>query len=134
MHENQQKTLIVKKGTNPNIDSYSAFFDNNKTNRTILNYELSKAGITDLYICGVATDYCVGKNKITFEFTLLLKQQFDNQLGATASDALDLNYRVSLVQDACRGVNSLGIQITKRRLIDKGALMINSNEVKQFKI
>ena len=61
IHDNSSKTLILKKGTSPNIDSYSAFFDNNKKNRTALNYELSKVGITDLYICGVATDYCVGK-------------------------------------------------------------------------
>lgn len=61
IHENSSKTLIVKKGTNPNIDSYSAFFDNAKTNRTILHSELIKRGITDLYVCGVATDFCVGK-------------------------------------------------------------------------
>jgi nicotinamidase-related amidase len=128
MHDDHTKTLIVKKGTDANIDSYSAFFDNNKTNRTILNYELSKIGITDLYICGVATDFCVGMH---IGFLFLIPFLFSrNILGATASDGLDLNYRVSVIQDACRGVNSLGIQMTKRKLIEKGALMINSNEVR----
>jgi nicotinamidase/pyrazinamidase len=56
-------SIVIRQGTNPQIDSYSAFCDksNHKSKyRTILDYELKKRGITDLYICGLATDGCVG--------------------------------------------------------------------------
>jgi nicotinamidase-related amidase len=51
----------VRKGTKPDIDSYSAFFDNCKLNETTLNDDLKKHAINELYICGLAADVCVGK-------------------------------------------------------------------------
>lgn len=59
--EDKNRALIVKKGTNSEIDSYSAFFDNSKRSETCLNKELRNRGITDLYVCGLATDVCVSK-------------------------------------------------------------------------
>ena len=59
--EDPNRSMIVKKGTNSNIDSYSAFFDNIKTSKTGLGDDLKKAGITDIYVCGLATDVCVSK-------------------------------------------------------------------------
>ena len=56
---------IIHKGDNPNIDSYSAFFDNKKLGKTRLDDVLKAAGVTDCYVCGIATDVCVGNyNKI----------------------------------------------------------------------
>lgn len=52
--------IIVPKGQNPKIDSYSAFFDNNHLKQTDLEKILRSAGITDCFLCGVAADYCVG--------------------------------------------------------------------------
>ena len=60
----EENSLIIRKGTNPEIDSYSAFFDNCKLSKTKLDDELKKQKITDLYICGLATDVCVGIYKI----------------------------------------------------------------------
>lgn len=75
---------IIYKGTNREYDSYSAFFDNERVQSTGLHDYLKTNGVTDLYIAGLATDYCV-------KFSAL--------------DALKLGYRVFIIQDACRGVN-----------------------------
>ena len=50
----------VYKGTNPNIDSYSAFFDNKKLSHTDMEEFLRARGVTDLFVCGIAYDVCVG--------------------------------------------------------------------------
>jgi len=76
--------FVVQKGTNPDIDSYSAFFDNGHRAATVLNDWLKAAKVTHLYVMGLATDYCV-------KFTVL--------------DALELGYQVTLLTDGCRGVN-----------------------------
>lgn len=76
-------TKIVRKGMNPWIDSYSAFFDNARAQETGLDAELKSRGVKELTVLGLATDYCV-------KFTVL--------------DALSLGYKVTLVIDGCRGV------------------------------
>ena len=53
--------VIVHKGTNSDVDSYSAFWDNNKLSQTKLVSELTKRGVTDVYVCGLAYDVCVGE-------------------------------------------------------------------------
>ena len=42
------------------MDSYSAFFDNQKLSKTCLEELILKEEVTDLYVCGIATDVCVG--------------------------------------------------------------------------
>ncbi len=69
----------VTKGSDTGYDSYSVFGDDQKLAR-----ELFGARIDQLYICGLATDYCVK---------------------ATVFDAVKANYPTFLVLDACRGVN-----------------------------
>lgn len=73
-----------QKGTDPAIDSYSGFFDNGHRKATGLGEYLKQRGVTDVYVCGLATDYCV-------KFTAL--------------DAKSLGFNTSLIQDASRGVN-----------------------------
>jgi nicotinamidase/pyrazinamidase len=53
--------VFVYKGINPEIDSYSAFFDNQKRSRTCLEERLRENRATDVYVCGLAYDICVGK-------------------------------------------------------------------------
>ncbi len=74
---------IVQKGTDPRIDSYSGFFDNGHRKATGLHDYLQMEGIEELYVMGLATDYCVKW---------------------TALDARRLGYRVSVIADGCRGV------------------------------
>lgn len=51
----------VYKGTNPEVDSYSVFWDNKKLSDTSLCSLLKQKGITDIYVCGLAYDVCVGE-------------------------------------------------------------------------
>jgi nicotinamidase/pyrazinamidase len=81
--ETSHITHVARKGTEPHIDSYSGFFDNGKLKATGLDRWLRERGVNELYIAGLATDYCV-------KFTAL--------------DARQLGYRVHLVVDGCRGV------------------------------
>lgn len=74
---------IIYKGTNKEIDSYSAFFDNAHLRSTELREYLETQKIKDVYIMGLATDYCVKYS---------------------ALDAAQLGFNVYLIQDACRGV------------------------------
>jgi nicotinamidase-related amidase len=53
----------VYKGTNPEVDSYSVFWDNKKLTDTSLISQLRLRNATDIYICGLAYDVCVGKCK-----------------------------------------------------------------------
>lgn len=56
-----RSVISVYKGSKSEIDSYSAFFDNCRLNETTLNADLKKNEITDIYVCGLAADVCVGK-------------------------------------------------------------------------
>ncbi|MFC4871599.1 bifunctional nicotinamidase/pyrazinamidase [Negadavirga shengliensis] len=75
---------IFQKGTNPVVDSYSGFFDNNRMGETGLGKYLKKKGVEKVFIAGLATDYCV-------KFTVM--------------DALSLGFKTYLIEDATRGVN-----------------------------
>ncbi|WP_145541058.1 bifunctional nicotinamidase/pyrazinamidase [Yersinia alsatica] len=77
-------TAIFRKGQDPDIDSYSAFFDNGRRAKTPLDDWLQQHGIKSLFIMGLATDYCV-------KYTVL--------------DALALGYQTTVISDGCRGVN-----------------------------
>ncbi|HEX7009218.1 MAG TPA: bifunctional nicotinamidase/pyrazinamidase [Phycisphaeraceae bacterium] len=75
---------VVRKGTDRHIDSYSAFFDNGRRKATNLARFLRERDIANVYVAGLATDYCVK---------------------ATALDARRLGFNVYVVRDACRAVN-----------------------------
>jgi nicotinamidase/pyrazinamidase len=51
--------LILRKGSDPRIDSYSAFLENDKMTETGLHYYLKGLHLDTVYLCGLATDYCV---------------------------------------------------------------------------
>ncbi len=75
---------VFQKGAVRHIDSYSGFFDNGKEHSTGLGEYLKVQGVTDVYVLGLATDYCV-------KFTAL--------------DAVELGFATHLIVDACRAVN-----------------------------
>ncbi len=78
------KDPVVRKGTDRNVDSYSAFFDNARRKQTELDSVLKQHRIEEVHLAGLATDYCV---------------RF------SAEDALSLGYRVSILTALTRGVN-----------------------------
>jgi nicotinamidase-related amidase len=53
--------IKVYKGTNPDVDSYSVFWDNKKLTDTTLQTQLRMKNCTDIYVCGLAYDVCVGE-------------------------------------------------------------------------
>ena len=62
IHSEMDQELIEKivyKGQNPQVDSYSAFFDNNHMEQTEMDNILKAAGIEDIYVVGLARDFCV---------------------------------------------------------------------------
>jgi nicotinamidase/pyrazinamidase len=75
---------IFHKGTDPAVDSYSAFFDNARRRSTGLGEYLKAHNLMDVHVCGLATDYCVVWSVL---------------------DALDLGFNVTVVRDACRGID-----------------------------
>lgn len=81
------RTRIAKtfpKGTEADIDSYSGLFDNGHRQSTGLGEWLKAQGVTEVFVCGLATDYCV-------KFTAL--------------DAAQMGFKTHLIEDASRGVN-----------------------------
>jgi len=75
---------VFQKGTDPEIDSYSGLFDNGKRRATGLGDFLKERGVDQVYVLGLATDYCV-------KFTAL--------------DAVGLGFKTTLIEDASRGVD-----------------------------
>ncbi len=75
---------IIRKGTDPGIDSYSGFFDNGRKKGTGLDAYLKGRGVDTVYIVGLATDFCVKY---------------------TALDATSLGYKTHVIAEATRAVN-----------------------------
>jgi|ERR1043165_1597108 nicotinamidase/pyrazinamidase len=80
----QRITKVFPKGTDAGIDSYSGLFDNDHRKSTGLGEWLKEKRITEVFVCGLATDYCV-------KFTAL--------------DAAQMGFRTHFIEDASRGVN-----------------------------
>eukprot|EP01133_Synstelium_polycarpum_P000205 gene205-249_t len=76
--------VVVQKGDNVMVDSYSAFQDNDRMKKTTLEAILREHSIDTVYVCGIATDYCVAY---------------------TAIDAVNAGFKTHLLVDACRGVD-----------------------------
>lgn len=100
--------ITVFKGTNLDTDSYSAFYDNERRSETKLRQILQEARITEVYICGLATDVCVNY---------------------TAFDAHSLGFKTTVIEDCCRGVVINGINETYRNMRQAGIEITTSNEV-----
>ena len=104
--------FFVHKGTNPEVDSYSAFFDNLKSvnSSTGLNNHLLKdSSASTVFICGLATDYCVG---------------------STALDALDLGLNTFVVLDASRGIGAESSEKMLENIVAKGGVILNTRNVR----
>ena len=101
---------IFIKGTDPEIDSYSAFFDNGHHAATGLGDVLKAQNVTEVYAMGLATDYCV-------KFTVL--------------DAIRLGFKTKLIIDGCRGVelNEGDIDKAVEEMRNAGAEIITAADV-----
>ncbi len=77
-------SLVLRKGLDPRVDSYSAFLEADRTTRTGLAGALRERGIARVVLCGLATDFCVAWS---------------------ALDARDAGFAVCVVEDAVRGID-----------------------------
>ncbi|GGF84556.1 MULTISPECIES: bifunctional nicotinamidase/pyrazinamidase [Rhizobium] len=101
---------IQQKGENPAVDSYSAFRDNDHAALTGLAGYLKAQQITELDICGLATDYCV-------KFSAL--------------DARDMlpNVNVRFISDASRGIDPQGIKEAISEMRERGVDIVTSKVI-----
>ncbi|MFY0620472.1 MAG: bifunctional nicotinamidase/pyrazinamidase [Pelagimonas sp.] len=96
--------LIIRKGFRSEIDSYSAFFENDQTTPTGLEGYLRSRGITDLTMVGLATDFCVN---------------------FSAVDAAQLGFDVTVREDLCRGIDIDGsLAAARDGMIKAGAKIL----------
>lgn len=102
--------LILRKGTNPLLDSYSAFLENNKKTKTGLDGYLTGLGIRQIFLCGLATDYCVF---------------------FSALDGVALGFETIVILNGCRGVDVPPGNVEKSIAVmrDRGVKIIRSTEI-----
>ncbi|MBF0597507.1 bifunctional nicotinamidase/pyrazinamidase [Faecalibacter rhinopitheci] len=90
---------IFRKGMNRDIDSYSGFFDNGRKKSTGLNGFLKERNVTSLFICGLASDYCVYY---------------------TAMDALSLGYPTTILEGSTKPIDPIKLVDLKENFKLKG--------------
>ncbi|CAN5877968.1 bifunctional nicotinamidase/pyrazinamidase [soil metagenome] len=101
---------IFRKGINPDIDSYSGFYDNGHLKNTGLAGYLRDRGATEVYFCGLAGDICV-------YYSL--------------RDSLKEGFSSYLVEDACRPFNKEDFGKAKAQTLELGGQVVNSAEIKE---
>ena len=106
--ETYKIAAIFRKGMDPEIDSYSGFFDNGHKISTGLAGYLKEKEITEIYFCGLAADICV-------YYTII--------------DSLKEGFSATLIEDASRPLNNSDFTIIKKELTDIGVHIISSKEM-----
>jgi len=103
---------IFQKGQKREVDSYSGFYDNDHQTSTGLGEYLKEQEVAEVYVCGLATDYCVKYSAI---------------------DANQFGFKTYLIEDAARGVNLTAgdVQNAVDEMRDNGITIVQSSEVVQ---
>ena len=97
---------IFRKGMNPEIDSYSGFYDNGHLKSTGLTDYLRGKEVTEVYLAGLAADYCVY---------------------FTAKDALQEGFKAYIIEDATRAISPEGFEEAKADIESKGGKLVQSH-------
>ena len=90
---------IFRKGTNPEIDSYSGFFDNGRKKATGLHGYLQERKVSSVFVCGLAADFCVYY---------------------TAMDALSLGYSTTILDESVKAIDPVNYIDLKDNFREKG--------------
>jgi len=99
---------IFRKGTNPEIDSYSGFYDNGHLKSTALADYLKGKAIKQVFLAGLAADYCVY---------------------FTAKDALAEGFEAFIIEDATRAISPERFEKAKADFTSEGGKIINSTDL-----
>ena len=98
--DTDRASAVIRKGSNPLIDSYSAFFENDRRTATGLDGYFKTLGIEKIYLVGLATDFCVNYS---------------------AQDAAKLGYKVSVFEGMCRAIDLNGsLELARTEMRDCG--------------
>ena len=101
--------LILRKGFNPKVDGYSAFFDNDHKTSTGLDGYFKARGIRRVFLAGLATDFCVMWSAV---------------------DARKAGFEAAVIEDACRGIDLNGsLQAAWNELAKAGVARVESGEL-----
>lgn len=107
--ETNPSQLIIRKGFRKEIDSYSAFYENDDKTTTGLTGYLRERDIDTLYAVGLATDFCVKWSVV---------------------DGLKEGFDVHVVEDAVKGIDIEGsVEQAWSEMLDAGALKVSSNDL-----
>jgi len=108
--DTEKFNLILRKGSNPKIDSYSAFRENDKKTLTGLEGYLRNLSVSKTYFCGLALDYCVFYS---------------------AMDSKELGFETYIIIDGTKGIDSPEGNIDKSLSVmkEKGIEIIESNDL-----
>lgn len=106
--EQHKIQAIFRKGLIERLDSYSGFYDNAHRNDTGLDGYLKAKGVKDVYVCGLAADYCVY---------------------FTAMDALECGYNTYIIADATLPINQNGYEQKLKAFFGKNGLLITSENI-----
>jgi nicotinamidase/pyrazinamidase len=102
--------LVIRKGFNPRVDSYSAFLEADKKTPTGLDGYLKRRGVNRVFCVGLATDFCVAW---------------------TALDARKLGFAAYVIEDATRGIDNRGSLAAAWKAMEKaGVKRIQSKDIK----
>ena len=102
--DTDRASAVIRKGSNPLIDSYSAFFENDRRTATGLDGYFKTLGIEKIYLVGLATDFCVNYS---------------------AQDAAKLGYKVSVFEGMCRAIDLNGsLELARTEMRDCGVELI----------
>lgn len=101
--ETDRADLVIRKGFRAAIDSYSAFFENDRTTPTGLAGYLRDRGVGDLVLCGLALDFCVSWSAV---------------------DAAKQGFGVTVLEDACRAINLDGSLESARATMRKNGVTL----------
>jgi nicotinamidase/pyrazinamidase len=101
--------LVIRKGFRPAIDSYSAFFENDRTTPTGLGGYLRERGFARAFVAGLAFDFCVRYS---------------------AEDARAHGLDVIVIEDACRGIDLAGsVAATRASFAERGVVCTSSGSL-----
>ncbi len=106
--------MVLRKGMDPAVDSYSAFLENDGVTSTGLSGWLRDRGVRRIFLCGLATDICVAHS---------------------ARHAVEQGYKAALITDACRGIGSIdaegrnSLDLARRGLAEIGVTFLTSSEL-----